>query len=57
MRENFLKRNHGLPQPYAELHAAIEAIGVTLKGVTRKNRLTVYYLLADHFGKLGALKK
>jgi len=57
VRENFLKKKLGLTQPDAELDAAIEAVGVTLKGVTRKNRLTVYYLLADHFGKLGALKK
>ena len=28
-----------------------------LQGVARKNRVTVYYLLADHFGKLGLFKK
>ena len=34
------------------LDAAIEAVGEKMKGVNRKNRVTVYYLLADHFGKL-----
>ena len=27
-------------------------IGEKLKGVHNKNRVTVYYMLADHFGKL-----
>ena len=30
----------------------IKAVGEKLKGVNRKNRVTVYYMLADHFGKL-----
>lgn len=57
VRENFLKKKLGLTLTNDELDAAIEAVGAKMKGVTRKNRLTVYYLLADHFGKLDSLKK
>lgn len=56
VRENFLKKKLGLTNPDSELDAAIEAVGVKMKGVTRRNRLTVYYLLADHFGKLDTFK-
>ena len=33
------------------LDAAIAAVGETMKHAKTKNRVTVYYLLADHFGK------
>lgn len=56
VRDNFLKKKLGLTQSDEALDAAIDAVGEKMKGVTRKNRLTVYYLLADHFGKLDALK-
>ena len=36
-----------------EKDAALAAVGAKLKGVSRKNRVTVYYLLAEHAGKLG----
>ncbi len=32
--------------------AALAKVGATLDGVSRKNRVTVYYLLAEHFDKL-----
>ena len=32
--------------------AALAAVGEKMKGVGRKNRVTVYYLLAEHAGKL-----
>jgi hypothetical protein len=35
-----------------EKDAALAAVGEKLKGVNRKNRVTVYYLLAEHTGKL-----
>lgn len=57
VRENFLKKKLGLTEPDAELDAAIEAVGKKMKGVSRRNRLTVYYLLADHFGKLDTFRK
>ena len=36
-----------------EKDAALAAVGAKLKGVSRKNRVTFYYLLAEHTGKLG----
>ncbi|MCC2650983.1 MAG: hypothetical protein K0Q60_1138 [Microvirga sp.] len=55
VRDSFLKKKLGLTAPDAELDQAILAVGEKLKGDRSKNRVTVYYLLADHFGKLSAL--
>jgi hypothetical protein len=55
VRENFLKKKLGLTNPDAELDAAIKAVSDKMKGDHTKNRVTVYYLLAEHFGKLPAL--
>lgn len=52
VRESFLKKKLGLTESDADLDAAIHAVGEKLKGDRSKNRVTVYYLLADHFGKL-----
>lgn len=52
VREKFLKKKLGLGMTDDELDAAIAAIGEKLKDVRNKNRVTVYYLLAAHFGKL-----
>ena len=52
MRTNFLKKKLGLTDPDAELDKAITAISEKMKADRTKNRVTVYYLLADHFGKL-----
>lgn len=52
LRENFLKKKLGLTVPDAELDQAIEAVAERMKGDRTKNRVTVYYLLAEHFGKL-----
>lgn len=52
VRENFLKKKLGLTQPDAELDAAIAAVGEQMKADRTKNRVTVYYLLAEKFGKL-----
>lgn len=54
VRTNFLKKKLGLTNPDAELDEAIMAIAKTMKGDRTKNKVTVYYLLADHFGKLSA---
>lgn len=54
VRENFLKRKLGLTKSDAELDKAIKEVGEAISG--RRNRLTVYYLLAEKFGKLDALK-
>lgn len=41
----------------AKQDEAMDKVAEKLKGASRKNRVTVYYLLADHFGKLGLFKK
>lgn len=41
----------------AKQDEALKAVGEKLKGAARKNRVTVYYLLADHFGKLSLFVK
>jgi hypothetical protein len=52
VRENFLKKKLGLTDSDADLDASIAAVGQTLKDDRTKNRVTVYYLLADKHGKL-----
>lgn len=52
VREKFLKKKLGLTGTDAELDGAIAAVGDKMKGDRTKNRVTVYYLLADHFSKL-----
>lgn len=52
VRTNFLRKKLGLTNPDAELDAAIGAVAARMKGDRTKNRVTVYYLLAEHFGKL-----
>jgi hypothetical protein len=54
VRDNFLKKKLGLTNSDAELDQAIKAIADKMKGDRTKNRVTVYYLLAEHFGKLSA---
>lgn len=55
VKKNFLVKKLGLSDS-DDLDAGLAAVGAKMKGVSRKNRLTVYYLLAEHFGKLAALK-
>jgi hypothetical protein len=52
VRDNFLKKKLGLNSPDSELDQAILAVAAKMKGDRTKNRVTVYYLLAEHFGKL-----
>jgi hypothetical protein len=51
VRENFLKKKLGLTT--GDLDGAIKAICEKMKATRSKSRLTFYYLLAEHFGKLG----
>lgn len=53
VRENFLKKKLGLTNSDADLDAAIASVGERMKADRTKNRVTVYYLLAEHFGQLG----
>jgi hypothetical protein len=54
VRDNFLKKKLGLTNPDAELDQAIASVADKMKGDRTKNRVTVYYLLAEHYGKLSA---
>ena len=54
IRTNFLKKKLGLTASDAELDQAIGAVADTMKADRTRNRVTVYYLLADRFGKLSA---
>jgi outer membrane protein OmpA-like peptidoglycan-associated protein len=53
VRQNYLKKKLGLTQDDATLDAAIASVGERMKADRTKNRVTVYYLLAEHFGALG----
>jgi hypothetical protein len=57
VRNNFLKKKLALTEPDADLDKAILAVGDKMKGQRTKNRVTAYYLLADHFGKLSAFSQ
>lgn len=52
VRNNFLKKKLGLTDSDADLDKAIMSAAEKMKGDRTKNRVTVYYLLAAHFGKL-----
>ena len=52
VRENYLKKKLGLVHSDAELDEAVLAVGERMKEDRTKNRVTVYYLLAEHFGLL-----
>ena len=56
VRTNFVMKKLGVTDE-AEADAAIAAVGAQLKGTHRKYRVTVYYMLADHFGKLDLFRK
>ena len=57
VRENYLKKKLGLTHSDDKLNAAIADVGTRMKGENFKNRVTVYYLLAAHFGLLGMFSK
>ena len=52
VRESFLKKKLGLTEDDATLDAAIADVAARMKGDRTKSRATVYYLLAEKFGKL-----
>lgn len=51
VRENFVKKKLGVADDDDAIDAQIQAVGKQVPG--HKQRLTVYYLLAEHYGKLG----
>ncbi|HSM95446.1 MAG TPA: DUF2853 family protein [Rhizomicrobium sp.] len=54
VRANFLKKKLALTNSDAELDQAISSVATRMQADRTKNRVTVYYLLAEHFGKLSA---
>ncbi|MBK9157263.1 MAG: DUF2853 family protein [Propionibacteriaceae bacterium] len=52
VREGFMKKKLALTESDDVLDAALAKVGEELKGVNRKNRVTVYYMLAEQFNKL-----
>jgi hypothetical protein len=56
VKKNFGMKKLGLTDETA-VDAALAAIGTAMKADRTKNRVTVYYLLAEKFGKLGLFVK
>ena len=52
VRDGFMKKKLGLADDDAALDASLAEVGQTMKGDRTKNRVTVYYLLAEKHGKL-----
>lgn len=57
VRENFCKKTLGLTETDDEIDAAIAAVGNRMSDTTSRHRVTAYYLLAEHFGKLEMFSK
>jgi hypothetical protein len=55
VRESWLKKKLALTESDEALDKAIQAVMTKMKGDRAKERVTVYYLLAEHYGKLGEL--
>jgi hypothetical protein len=53
VRESFCKKTLGLTDPDDALDSAIAAVGQRMSDSTSPHRVTAYYLLADHFDRLG----
>ena len=52
VRESFLKKKLGLTGD-GELDGAVKSVLAQMQSDRSKSRVTVYYLLAEHYGKLG----
>ncbi len=57
VRESFLKKKLALTNSDADLDAAIGDVGTVMQADRTKNRVTVYYLLAEKFDKLALFIK
>lgn len=56
VRESFCRNTLGLSDPDAVLDSAIGAVGQKMSDSTSPHRVTAYYLLADHFDRLGQFR-
>ena len=54
VRVNYVKKKLGVTDSDESIDAEIKKIGASIKG--QKGRLTVYYLLAEHYDKLSVFK-
>jgi hypothetical protein len=57
VRESWCKKKLGVTQADTEIDKAVADVIASMKADKTKERVTVYYLLADKFGKLGSLAK
>lgn len=57
VRDGFMKKKLALTGTDAELDAALKEVMGKLAKVREKSRVTVCYLIAEKFGKLGAFVK
>ena len=53
VRDGFMKKKLALTQSDTELDAALQEVMKKMAGERNKSRVTVCYLLAEKFGKLG----
>ena len=56
VRESFCRKTLGLTDPDAVLDSAIAEVGQRMSDSTSPHRVTAYYLLADHFDRLGQFR-
>lgn len=57
VRESWLKKKLALTESDEELDKSIQAVMTKMKADRMKERVTVYYLLAEQYGKLDLLVK
>ena len=57
IRDGFCRKKLDLSDSDDKVDASIQAICETMKSDNTKSRVTFYYLLADHYGKLGLFHK
>ncbi|HSX67627.1 DUF2853 family protein [Nocardioides sp.] len=56
VKKNFLTKKLGLADADGSFDAALDEVAAAMKADRTKSRITVYYLLAEAFGKLDAVK-
>lgn len=56
VKANFVKKKLGITDSDEDIDAAIKQVGATMKDTRSKSRAAVYYLLAEHYGKLDLFK-
>lgn len=57
VRDGFMKKKLALTQSDAELDTALKSVLDKMKADRTKERVTVCYLLAEHYGKLDSFVK